>query len=159
MLKLKKCYLSSFSTAVRLVAYSWQPPSLPQSESDKVQANSAGALSTLLDDQENLALTLRTLMGGLPILLRLLASPCREVQCNACGCIGILAKHPDILAVMTEQGVLSKVGRCCSGTFCRGTVVCVRLLQWCWCSGTCCRVVPGAVLQWKCSVCFVLQPL
>lgn len=85
--------------------------SLLKCKDDKVRANAAGALSILLDTPQNLNYMGQTLMGGIPVLLDLLRCDLKEVQSNACAMVGVVSKSQNVLAVMTENGLLRLVAK------------------------------------------------
>eukprot|EP00698_Gefionella_okellyi_P003505 TRINITY_DN13305_c0_g1_i1.p1 TRINITY_DN13305_c0_g1~~TRINITY_DN13305_c0_g1_i1.p1 ORF type:complete len:1153 (+),score=225.93 TRINITY_DN13305_c0_g1_i1:34-3459(+) len=83
--------------------------SLLKSRSQRVQAAAARAIMPCIDEPNNAA-SVRWLVGGLPLLVNLLDSDNEDVQAYVCGSVANIAKDEQNLAVITEYGVVKKLG-------------------------------------------------
>lgn len=81
--------------------------SLLRHDSSAVQAKAAFAVGRCLKDVERAAHIGRTFVNGLPLLVELLRrEDDAEVQAGACCAVARMAKHPDNLNVLVEEGGL-----------------------------------------------------
>ncbi|KAL7646210.1 UNVERIFIED_CONTAM: hypothetical protein RMT77_003111 [Armadillidium vulgare] len=79
-----------------------------KSPNEKIQASAANAICTCLrQEKEGLAEVVRSLVGGIELLVALLESPCEAVLSSVCAAIARIAADPQNLAIMTDYGAVT----------------------------------------------------
>ncbi|XP_069185977.1 outer dynein arm-docking complex subunit 2 isoform X1 [Procambarus clarkii] len=78
----------------------------------RVQASAANAICTCLQQEsEGLAEVVRSLVGGIELLVSLLESESESVLSSVCAAIARIARDPQNLAIMTDYGAVTSLSR------------------------------------------------
>nr|XP_053651856.1 outer dynein arm-docking complex subunit 2-like [Cherax quadricarinatus] len=78
----------------------------------RVQASAANAICTCLQQEsEGLAEVVRSLVGGIELLVSLLESQSESVLSAVCAAIARIARDPQNLAIMTDYGAVTSLSR------------------------------------------------
>ncbi|XP_071535550.1 uncharacterized protein [Panulirus ornatus] len=78
----------------------------------RVQASAANAICTCLQQEsEGLAEVVRSLVGGIELLVSLLESESESVLSAVCAAIARIARDPQNLAIMTDYGAVTSLSR------------------------------------------------
>ncbi|NXO70612.1 ARMC4 protein, partial [Phainopepla nitens] len=80
--------------------------SLLKNPNPEVQASAAWALCPCVENAKNSGEMVRSFVGGLELIVKLLKSNDREVLTSVCAAIANIAKDEENLAVMTDHGVV-----------------------------------------------------
>ncbi|NXH44000.1 ARMC4 protein, partial [Dicaeum eximium] len=80
--------------------------SLLRSHNPDVQASAAWALCPCVENAKNSGEMVRSFVGGLELVVKLLKSRDKEVLTSVCAAIASIAKDQENLAVMTDHGVV-----------------------------------------------------
>ncbi|XP_076045813.1 armadillo repeat-containing protein gudu [Oratosquilla oratoria] len=78
----------------------------------RVQASAASAICICLQqEKEGLAEVVRSLVGGIELLVALLESGCESVLSAVCAAIARIAQDPQNLAIMTDYGAVTSLSK------------------------------------------------
>uniref|UniRef100_A0A8C3URH2 Armadillo repeat containing 4 n=1 Tax=Catharus ustulatus TaxID=91951 RepID=A0A8C3URH2_CATUS len=85
--------------------------SLLKNPNPDVQASAAWALCPCVENAKNSGEMVRSFVGGLELIVKLLKSKDKEVLTSVCAAIANIAKDEENLAVMTDHGVVPLLSR------------------------------------------------
>ena len=90
--------------------------SLLKSTDPQVQAAAAWAIAPCIQNAADAGALVRSFIGGLELIVKLLKSPSYEVLAAVCGAIATIARDEENLAVITDHGVVYLLSKLSSTT-------------------------------------------